>query len=98
MIQVSQAKPGNQDQVHALAAIIDRADSALGDFKRHQASAFRSLVEQEESLEEELAAVAGGILSGEPVPSAAIGKARSQVAPETPTPSAGARRPMRQAW
>ena len=61
-----------------MAAVIDHADSALGDFKRRQASAFRSLVDQEESLEEELAAVAGGILAADQGPSAASGKVKDK--------------------
>ena len=80
--------------MQALAAIIDQADSALGDFKRHQASAFRSLVEQEESLEEELAAVAVGILSGDPLPSVAADNVKRTPEPQT----GGAHKPMRQAW
>ena len=39
--QISQAKPGNQAQVQELAAAIDAADAALGDFKRRQAAMYR---------------------------------------------------------
>ena len=58
--------------MHELAETIDSADAALGDFKRRQAAAYRSLVEQEERLEEELAAVASGLMCEGTATAAAI--------------------------
>ncbi|KAG1679927.1 hypothetical protein FOA52_006991 [Chlamydomonas sp. UWO 241] len=53
-----------QDAVLGLASKIDRADRALGQLKRQQATAWRALVEQEERLEADLEACILDIVEG----------------------------------
>ena len=55
----SHSRPGDCAYVLQLAGAVDKADQALGDVKRQQASGFRALMEQQAQLEEEVEEAAG---------------------------------------
>lgn len=55
----SHSRPGDSAYVVQLAGAVDKADQALGDVKRQQASGFRALMEQQAQLEEEVEEAAG---------------------------------------
>ncbi|GAX81690.1 hypothetical protein CEUSTIGMA_g9118.t1 [Chlamydomonas eustigma] len=53
-VQVSNSVPGDPNVAASLAQCMDAADLALGEFKKHQSSAYRILMEEEERLQAEI--------------------------------------------